>query len=1416
MVDWPRITIVTPNYNQGEYIERCIRSVLNQNYPNIEYVIIDAESTDQSIEIIKTYEDKINYWVSEKDKGQSDAINKGLQRATGVIFNWLNADDYLEPNALFKVAQAYGKNPLASGWVGACRRVTEDGANINVIYPNHMARENIGQNWSGNQFYQPACFLNCFKVKEVGGVDPDLYCAMDLDLWLKLTKQGAFDKVEGIVANATIHSDAKTQRSRQKMHEETVLVMNRHGFYEGASNRYENAFNNRSFRITLPQKLKERLKKLKDSTNIFEFGLEHKSILVISDFLPIFDICSSADRIGKIINVLVNNKFEIIYTYSNKFNDEYKYKNRSNQNIKYIFLPLDVKKHVDLLESVRPEYIWMTNLWTVEQIRFMLILGRFIKKNMSSKLIIDTMDFHYKKYIRKHKISCDKNDLKLANDFLIYEKKLYQIADKIIVVSESEKDDIKSSLNFQTPTEVIPNIHDVKKTSTSFFQRKNFCFFGNFNVNHNVDAVKFFIGQIFPLILRTYPDIEFHIFGSYSERYSELFKSNNVKVLGHIEDLEKLLSNYRLFVCPLTYGAGMKGKIGLAASVGLPIVTTSIGAEGFEFIDGEHCFIANDPDEFAEKCKQIISDPITWTNFSIKSKLFIGENASTKIVSEKFTKVFRNTTIDNFQKRDSVNIKNYKSSVSFSICIPTFNRAKFLKTSVKSALDQNYNNYEIIIVNDGSTDETDKIAGNFNSNKIRYISKKHQGAAPTRNRCIEEAKGEYIIWLDDDDILTQGVIEKYFNVIKKEPLTNIIYGQIQYFENATGEKVHLYNPSDWGKNKQSLLRALLKGCVIPNPGTLVKKSLYDKVGMYDVEFWRAHDYEFWTRAGKHAKLKKLDEVVALYRVHDNNLSIGGFIDRSFESKIIRNMVRRYSVEEIFSDHQRDKYSTTAAEANYRIAKSLFEYNDYLNAKLFLESIPFNDMNAEMLEMRYKCEIFSGDSDRLRDTIEQQRSLQHLSEDTILKFKKFWASYDKLIKTGQKQIIQNKYSEAGITVKQIIKTFGITFDSMLLAAELMTKTGKKAEALRFLKQAVICGPHHINSIPPVCLNLLSTQERKDLYRIGERILSNQNANFNQGGIDVENYEKMYQGIQPLLNSSNTEDAVAALKNLVDSFPEFAKAHNDLGVLLYRQGEKDHALKHYEQAVQLDGSNITFKKNLADFYCVEQSRIEDALKLYVDVLAINPEDVETLLITGHICVSVQRLDDAQVFYNRVLEIEPWNTDAQQFLEKIQNQGQVQTAAKTPQEMYQEIQPLMAGNDPQAVIEALKDLLATYPDFALAHNDLGVLHYNAGDKENALIHYEKAAQLEPANITFKKNLADFWFVEQNRVEDALKLYVEVLARQPEDVETLLITGHICVSLQKFDDAKVFYKRVLEIEPWNADARQNLETLESRREAI
>jgi len=314
---------------------------------------------------------------------------------------------------------------------------------------------------------------------------------------------------------------------------------------------------------------------------------------------------------------------------------------------------------------------------------------------------------------------------------------------------------------------------------------------------------------------------------------------------------------------------------------------------------------------------------------------------------------------------------------------------------------------------------------------------------------------------------------------------------------------------------------------------------------------------------------------------------------------------------------------------------------------------------------------------------------------------------------------------------------------------------------------------------------------------------------------ESAEQWYQSLQSQAGAEQPEKLMANLEKLLQSYPEFAPAHNDLGVLCYQRGDKDKTLAHYEKAAELEPNNLTLKKNLADYYCIEQGRLEDSLALYIGVLESEPEDLETLLSLGHICAALGKKGDAEVFFERVLDIEPWNLAASEGLKSLVDQPPPEAPAESADEMYQQIQAQINDQTPEQVCERLEVLLQTHPDFALAHNDLGVLHYNSGHKEKALDHYEAAARLDPDNITFRKNLADFYYVEQGRVEEALRIYVTILETNPEDVETLLITGHICVSLKNFEDAKVFYNRVLEIEPWNEDARDTLEALKMSQKA-
>ena len=312
----------------------------------------------------------------------------------------------------------------------------------------------------------------------------------------------------------------------------------------------------------------------------------------------------------------------------------------------------------------------------------------------------------------------------------------------------------------------------------------------------------------------------------------------------------------------------------------------------------------------------------------------------------------------------------------------------------------------------------------------------------------------------------------------------------------------------------------------------------------------------------------------------------------------------------------------------------------------------------------------------------------------------------------------------------------------------------------------------------------------------------------GGLD-----RLYQRIQEMIRGGEQNEAMEALEKLLESNPDHALAHNDLGVLYCNKGEGEKAQSHYEKAVHLEPENATFQKNLGDFYYVEAGRVEEAMELYVKILDENPTDIEVLLILGAICVSLEKSEDAKFFYERVLELDPWNVEASGKLDEQgsgqRTEGRGRTTKfqgiremESPDELYRTAQGFMESGREKEAIGALRVFLGLYPDYALAHNDLGVLYYNEGNKEKALSHYEQAAQLEPNNLTFQENLADFYYFELERIEEALKIYNVILDENPEDLEVLLVMGHICVKLDKIDDAIGFYSRVLEIDSGNASA--------------
>jgi glycosyltransferase involved in cell wall biosynthesis len=221
----PGFTIVTPSLNQGRFIERTIRSVLDQNYPNLEYFIMDAGSNDGTVEIIKRYQDVIDYWVSQPDDGQSAAVNAGWSRGSGEIVAWIASDDYYRPGSFQLVAEFMTAHPEAMVVYGRTEIIDVDGHPLYEVGSPYDRRTMI---MSHNVIPQPSAFIRRDALERLGMLDETLHYVMDYEFFLRIARTGQPQYVPRVLASMTAHPGAKTWRGRDRMAAERWAVRRRH------------------------------------------------------------------------------------------------------------------------------------------------------------------------------------------------------------------------------------------------------------------------------------------------------------------------------------------------------------------------------------------------------------------------------------------------------------------------------------------------------------------------------------------------------------------------------------------------------------------------------------------------------------------------------------------------------------------------------------------------------------------------------------------------------------------------------------------------------------------------------------------------------------------------------------------------------------------------------------------------------------------------------------------------------------------------------------------------------------------------------------------------------------------------------------------------------------------------------------
>jgi glycosyltransferase involved in cell wall biosynthesis len=364
-----------------------------------------------------------------------------------------------------------------------------------------------------------------------------------------------------------------------------------------------------------------------------------KSVLVIDRFIPAYDKTSGALRMYSILNVLkclgcsitfIPDDLQSIEPYASEL--------RSNGievvcgNVKLETYFKENAPRFELVILSEPQAAF----------NFISLIRAYA---VNATLIYDTVDLHWVRLERAAMVNGNPQVMAEAKYFRKIEKFLTECADVIFTVTQHEKEFLLKE-NPTLDVHVVPNVHDAVPGDTAHFRyRKDIMFIGHFLHEPNVDAVTYFVREMFPLLQRKLGKIKFHIVGSNPTQQVLDLQSNDVIVTGYVPDVSPYFENSRVFVAPLRFGAGMKGKIGHSMTFGLPIVTTSIGAEGMGLEDGKHLLIADNTDSFVHAVERLYTDEKLWILLSAESKNYIHKTYSTSAMESIMSKILAQIAI---------------------------------------------------------------------------------------------------------------------------------------------------------------------------------------------------------------------------------------------------------------------------------------------------------------------------------------------------------------------------------------------------------------------------------------------------------------------------------------------------------------------------------------------------------------------------------------------------------------------------------------------------------------------------------------------------------------------------------------------------------------------------------------------------
>lgn len=760
----PKVSIIIPVLNKVAFTRKCLKT-LKQNTPVdlYEVIIWDNGSTDETrsfLESLAATDKALRYFRSEENLGFVGGNNAAVQHARGEFLVFLNNDTEPQPGWLEALVQTAEADVIV-GAVGA-----------KLIYPDGKLQEAGGivfrdaSGWNYGRAQDPRdprfnflrevdyCSAACLLVRtalfrELGGFDvryaPAYY--EDTDLCFALRKLG--HRVVYQPRCEIIHHEGATAGQDLAKGFKQYQVANRQKFFE-------------KWRTTLARQSAPDASAVRRASQ----RVRAQRVLVVDPFLPVYDRASGSKRLFEMLKLLVAGGHAVTFIARNGQGGE-RYAAELQQLGIEVYAgdaermkecgfavkcwPLDLKQ---LLDDTHYDLIILSFWYLAEQ-----YLPRIRAWSPSSQLVIDTVDVHYVRERRQAELYHDAGLLQQAAETYQKELSIYRQADALITVTEDDR----QTLLREMPASrifVVPNIHDVVSDIPPLAGRTGCLFVGGFAHLPNADAVLYFHRDIWPRILQRLPDAHWTIVGNNPPPAVLALAGPAITVKGYVPSMEPYLRSHLVSVAPLRYGAGMKGKIGEALANGLPVVTTTIGAEGMGLQNGNGgTLVADDPEAFANHVARLHADTDYWNQLSAQGRQHIETHFTPQCIARQL-----NTILD--------------WSGSFcSIIVLVLNQRAHTEKCLASIAAHTPSAHEVIIVDNGSTDGTPEFlsawqAQHANCTVIRNES--NRGFAGGNNQGLAVARGKYLLLLNNDTVVTAGWLEAMLAVHARHPETGLV------------------------------------------------------------------------------------------------------------------------------------------------------------------------------------------------------------------------------------------------------------------------------------------------------------------------------------------------------------------------------------------------------------------------------------------------------------------------------------------------------------------------------------------------------------------------------------------------------------------------------------------------------------------